>query len=120
MNKILKTFLEKSEKKWEKILRGRRRPSLARSLSASQKTTVLEPLEHHQHIKTEKRSSCRVCSYIRQKISLEQEKKGAIRGANTAWKCTICGPICREASCWNIMHSTGFKGRKRKYDEIAQ
>jgi hypothetical protein len=83
MDETLETFPEKLEKKWEKIPRGRGRPSLARSLSASQKTTVPEPLEHHQHIKTEKRSSCRVCGYIRQKISLEQEKKGAIRGANT-------------------------------------
>jgi hypothetical protein len=116
------TFPEKLEKKWEKIPRGCGRPSLARSILQTQETFISTPLEGHQHINTTKRSDCISCGFIRRKIDQdkpEKNKKIRVRGANTSWKCTICGPICKEASCWDFVHSEGFRGRKRKYSEIA-
>ena len=116
------TPIEKPISRFQKRPRGPGRPSIARSLSASQEppTSIPIDLEDHQHIKTEKRSTCQVCGFIRRKDYQERLKsesgeiRGSIRGANTLWKCTVCGPICREPNCWNIRHSIGYLGRERK------
>jgi hypothetical protein len=117
------TVPKKPEQIFKKIPRRQGRPSLSQEFTKSQKTTTIIPLENHKHIKSKKRSYCRCCGYIRRKIEAQKDpnikQKDAIRGALTFWKCTICGPICKEVSCWNIFHLKGFKGRKRKLSEIS-
>ena len=50
----------------------------------------------------------------------QESKNTRIRGAKTSWKCTKCGPICRNSKCWEILHRAIIpKEKKRKIDKIS-
>ena len=50
-----------------------------------------------------------------QRVQELQESKPKSRGANTYWKCTKCGPVCRNSKCWELIHRPIIpKGKKRK------
>jgi hypothetical protein len=124
-DETLETFPVKPLKKAVLIPRAPGRPSLARIRSEPSKTPISSLLlfqEAHKHEKTTKRSFCLCCSLF-QRIAgqnkTEKERNQRFRGTSTKWKCTICGPICINSSCWDYIHSTAFKGQKRKYKEIV-
>ena len=124
-DETLETFPEKPSKKAEFISRPPGRPSLARSRSELPVTPVSErlpPLEDHKHEKLGKRSYCIGCGFTRRIIDQnnpDRSSKNRARGANTEWKCTVCGPVCKGSSCWEYVHSRAFMGLKRKYSEIS-
>jgi len=50
----------------------------------------------------------------------QKSKYRRIRGINTYWKCTKCGPVCRNSKCWEILHRAIIpKEKKRKIDKIS-
>ena len=56
-----------------------------------------------------------------QKAEEAQElKTRRIRGTNTYWKCTKCGPVYRNSKCWEILHRAIIpKEKKRKINKIS-
>ena len=110
----------------------------------------MEPLKYYSHVKTTTRSHCLGCNFlIRQdlqskvekedeksdfsfppsfifkegsleEISLNIRKPKKLRGTNTYWKCTKCGPVCQNSKCWEILHRAIIpKEKKRKIDKIS-
>ena len=124
-DETLETFPVKPLKKAVLIPRAPGRPSLARIRSEPSKPPISSLLpfqEAYKHEKTKKRSFCLCCSLFQRIVGqnkTEKERNQRFRGTSTKWKYTIYRPIYINSSYWDYIHSTAFKGQKRKYKEIV-